>query len=90
MEKAALRPSQNLGGSGGSRTYHRKRATHHYCAPSSVLLTVDDCTDSHAPVFVASSKQRTAWTGALYRASASAYSDHKVFLFLTYSLPYFM
>ena len=52
MDKAALQPSHNLGRSGGSIPYFRKRASCHFCAPSSVPFIFDGCTLSHDPVFV--------------------------------------
>ena len=38
-----LQPSQYVGRSGRSWSYLRKRASHHSCAPRSVLFTVDGC-----------------------------------------------
>ena len=90
MEKVVLQPSHNLDKSGGSRPYHRKRASRHSCAASSVSLTVDDCTVSHDPVFISRHKWRETWNGAPSRFFASSSSDRKVFLFLTYSIPSLM
>ena len=50
--------------SGGSRPYHRKRASRHSCAPSYVPFTVNGCTFSHAPVFVSRHKGCAYWTGS--------------------------
>ena len=80
MEKAVLQPSQNLGRSGGSRTYHRKRASSNSCATIYVPLTVDGCTIGHSPIFAACRKRRMAWTGSPSRVSASAFSEQMVFL----------
>ena len=87
MEKSALHPSQNLGRSGSYRQYFMKRASLHSWAPSSVPLTIDGCTVSHAPVFVAHSKWCANWTGSSARVSTSASYDRIVFLFLTSHLP---
>ena len=51
MDKATLQPLQNLGRSGGSRPYCRKRAYYNSCALVSVLFNVDGFTVIHAPVF---------------------------------------
>ena len=90
MEKAEFQLSQNLGGSGGSRSYRRKRASHHSYAPSSVPLTVDVCTVSHAPVFFPRRKQHVTWTEQLSRVSANDSSDLVLLLFPTSSLPSLM
>ena len=62
IEKFALQPSQYFGMSGGSRPYRRKRSSCHPFAPIPVPFTVDGCTFSHAPVFIACRKQRAPWT----------------------------
>ena len=88
MEKAALQPLQNLGRSGGSRPYCRKRSSIHSCAPSYVPFTVYGCTISHAPIFFPRRNRRATWTGSLVRVSASASSNRFAFRLLTSSLPY--
>ena len=70
----ALQLSQYFGRSGGYRPYLRKRVSRHSCAPISVPFTVDSCTVSQAPVFVARCSQRALWTGASVSVSASASS----------------
>ena len=52
-----------MGRSGGSRPYRRAREYLHSCAPSSAPFTVDGCTFSQAPVFVARRIRCTPWTG---------------------------
>ena len=87
MDKAALQPSPNLGRSGGSRQYLRKRSSRLSCAHSSVPFTVNVCTVSHAPVFTNYLKGNVTWTRAYGRVSTSASSDHLAFRFLISSLP---
>ena len=72
-----------MGRSGGSRTYHRKRASHHSCAPSSVPFTVDGCTVSQAPVFVARRRRCVPWTGAAAMVKVRASSDRCALRFRT-------
>ena len=86
INNAEFQPSQNLGSYGGSRTYFRKRAYHHSCAPSSVPFTVDSCTVSHSPIFFTCQKQLATWTRAPARVSAIASSYRLAFRFRTYSL----
>ena len=56
--------------------YHRKRASRHYCAPSSFPFTVDVCNVIQSPVFVARLSRCFCWTGALaiFAAKASSVS----------------
>ena len=69
MEKAVFQTSHNLVRSGGYSIKHRKRSSLHFCTPISVTFIVDDCTVSHARVFVTRRKWRATWTGALARVS---------------------
>ena len=88
MEKAVFQTSHNLVRSGGYSIKHRKRSSLHFCTPISVTFIVDDCTVSHARVFVTRRKWRATWTGALARVSCSASSDRLAFCFRNSSLPY--
>ena len=63
-----------MGRSGGSRPYHRNRASLHSWTPSSVPLTVDGCTVSQAPVFVAPHRRRAFKTGGPSSAAVRASS----------------
>ena len=87
MEKLELQPSQNLGRSGGSRPYRRKRTSHHYCAHSSVLFTFDSRTIIHPPIFITLHKRHVTWKRAPNRVSASATSERLSFRFRTSYLP---
>ena len=64
MENRALQPSQYFGRSWVSRPYRRKATSRHSCAPSSVPFTVDGCTISQAPVFVARHNRRVTTSGS--------------------------
>ena len=79
--------SQDLGRYGVSSPYHRKRASRHYYAPSSLLFTADNFTVSHALVFFIRRKWRASWTGVPARVSTSASYDLFAFLVRTISLP---
>ena len=83
-----LQLSHSLGRYGGSRPYHRKRASHHSFKPSSVPFTVDGCTVIHAPVFVTCRKQCATEAGAPVKVSYSVASDCNTFLLHTPPLPF--
>ena len=70
----SFQPLQYLGRSGGSRPYRKKRASRHSCTPSSVPFTVDGCTVSQAPVFVARRIPRALSTGGPASVAVSASS----------------
>ena len=72
MENLAWKQSQCVGRSRGLRPYRRNRASRHSCAPSFVPLTVDGCTVSQAPVFVARCSLRACKTGPPYSAAVRA------------------
>ena len=63
-----------LGRSGGSRPYHRKRASHHSCAPSSFPFTVYSCTIIQVQVFVSRCSQHAPCTGPPTMVAARASS----------------
>ena len=88
IEKVELQPSHNMGRSVGYRTYHRKRAPCHSCAPSYIPLTVDCCNVIHYPVFVTCHKWIETWTGAPARVSSSAAPNLITFRFRNSPLPY--
>ena len=88
MVNLALQPSQYLGRSGGSKPYCRKRASRHSCDPISVPFTVDGCTASQDPVFVAHRSRRASWTGSLTMVSARAYSARCALRLQTAVRPY--
>ena len=52
--------------------YQRKRASRHSCTLSSVPFTMDNCTISHAPVFVTRHSRCAPWTGAPAKVFARA------------------
>ena len=87
MDKVVLQSSQNLGSSGVSRPYHRKKASCHSFTPSSVLFTVNGCTVRHAPVFFTCHKLCANWAGSLFRVPINAFSGCLAFCFHTSSLP---
>ena len=60
-----FQPSLYVRRSEGAIPYHRKRASPHSCAPSSVPFTVDSCTVSQAPVFVFCRSRHALWTRPL-------------------------
>ena len=68
MQNLAWQPLQCVGRSGGWRPYRRKKTLRHSCAPSSFPLTVDGCTVSQAPIFVA----RRSWRACNTRNPSSA------------------
>ena len=72
----ALQTSQYVWRSGRSRPYLRKRVSRHSWAPSSVPFTVDGCTVSQAPVFVARCSRHVLWTEAPASVATSASSAH--------------
>ena len=87
MEKVELQSSHNLGSSGVSRPYHRKKASCNSFTPSSVLFTVNGCTVRHAPVFFTCHKLCANWAGSLFRVPINAFSGCLAFCFHTSSLP---
>ena len=58
-------------------------ASHHSCTPSSVPFTVDGCTVSHAPVFVALRNQHVPLTRATARGSSRDSSSLRTIRFRT-------